>query len=586
MKQMTIEKNEKFKGYDGMNSIGCKHNLHLFLSKLLVVCVLVSKAQSPVYTYDNKGRVISDKTNNITLIQWNNANKVSQIVTNQNVIDFLYNGSNERIGKIVKPKSENGSLKSQQYWEYIYYQHDAAGKEVARYERSYNAYGGGRFTDMFSLAENTFDGGRQLSSRSEPLAVTNFTATNDDILFDNVVHTGLLVPPAKSIADSKRGEKQYDLSDHAKNIMATVSDRKKQEHAELIFAQDYYPYGMAHPSRSYDQGEFKFGFAGMETDAQLGGNRHTYNFGARLYDPRIARWWSVDKLYAKTPGVSPYVYSESSPLALTDPDGNETIFTVLPNKDKKGGTVIISTEIILRNNPSATFVTNYQKIVDHYYTPKVWVDYRTGQRWTIKFDITVMDIGTAFRKSYDPVTRTVKKPGYSYAAAAVFTHQDRSNSGSYYVGHDVYTNENFDDYESDDSRMLTHETGHHLGLSDRYVERDPELKEASDRKHTDVTKSQADEPYIKNDLMYGGVFISGTHLDNWLQYAVHPEYGDADLQRSVLPVGAYVDRIDGKLTPYLVIPYVRNRNAYESIKRGEELRQKRQNKETMKAAGK
>lgn len=582
---MTIEVSKAYIDFSIVNSIRIAHATCLCIIKLLILCAGNSIAQSSLYTYDNQGRLISDKANNITLIEWSNTNKILRIVTPQHVVEFVYNNVDDRVKKIVKPKNENGNLLPQGYWQYTYYSYDAKGKEVTRYERIYSTEGGGKYTDTFSQTDNILDGGRRLNAQNKPLATVNFTATDNGVTFENIVYKGLLVQPAKEVIENRRGEKQYDLSDHASNNLSSISDRKKEHNTELIFAQDYYPYGMAQPSRTYDQAAFKFGYAGKETDPQIGGIRHSYNFGARLYDPRVARWWSVDKLYAKTPQLSPYIYSESSPLALTDPDGNETVFTVLPNKDKKGGTVIISTEIIIRNMPTATFIANYQKLVNHYYTPKTWVDYKTGHRWTIKFDISIMDMSTAFRKLYNPTTSTFKKSPQSLSSATVFTHEDRSNMDSYYVGSTVYTDENFADYTSRDAQMLIHETGHHLGLSDRYIESDPEKKDASDKKHTELSKSEAAEPYMENDLMDGGFFISGTHFDNWLQAALKAGY-DADKITVNLPRYQFVDLKDGKLTPYLVIPYVRNRDAYHSIKRGEELRQKRQNEAAVKGSGK
>ena len=41
----------------------------------------------------------------------------------------------------------------------------------------------------------------------------------------------------------------------------------------------------------------------------------------RQYDARIGRWWSVDPLVDKYPGVSPYAFCNGSPVLLLDPNG-------------------------------------------------------------------------------------------------------------------------------------------------------------------------------------------------------------------------------------------------------------------------
>lgn len=61
----------------------------------------------------------------------------------------------------------------------------------------------------------------------------------------------------------------------------------------------------------------------MEKDDELKGAGNSYDFGARLYDPRVARWMSVDPLASKYPAFSPYCFVANSPLRYIDPDGKD-----------------------------------------------------------------------------------------------------------------------------------------------------------------------------------------------------------------------------------------------------------------------
>lgn len=53
---------------------------------------------------------------------------------------------------------------------------------------------------------------------------------------------------------------------------------------------------------------YRFGFNGKENDNEVKGTGNQLDFGARIYDPRLGRWLSLDPLQAKYPGFSPYNY--------------------------------------------------------------------------------------------------------------------------------------------------------------------------------------------------------------------------------------------------------------------------------------
>lgn len=68
--------------------------------------------------------------------------------------------------------------------------------------------------------------------------------------------------------------------------------------------------------------ENPYKYNGKELNEELGLN--WYDYGARMYDPALGRWFVNDKLADDEMQIdkSPYAYSWNSPILLNDPDGN------------------------------------------------------------------------------------------------------------------------------------------------------------------------------------------------------------------------------------------------------------------------
>ncbi|MCX6232923.1 MAG: hypothetical protein NTZ33_15445 [Bacteroidetes bacterium] len=77
---------------------------------------------------------------------------------------------------------------------------------------------------------------------------------------------------------------------------------------------------------NYYTGECRFGFNGKEKDDEVKGTGNSLDFGARIYDPRIGRWLSVDPKAAKYPFLSPFEAFENNPICILDPGGDTTLY--------------------------------------------------------------------------------------------------------------------------------------------------------------------------------------------------------------------------------------------------------------------
>jgi len=57
----------------------------------------------------------------------------------------------------------------------------------------------------------------------------------------------------------------------------------------------------------------------MEGDDELKGEGNSYDYGARMYDPRVGRWFAPDPVRAAY--MTPYVYVSNDPIRFKDPTG-------------------------------------------------------------------------------------------------------------------------------------------------------------------------------------------------------------------------------------------------------------------------
>ena len=78
---------------------------------------------------------------------------------------------------------------------------------------------------------------------------------------------------------------------------------------------------MQMPGRFGSSTDYRYGFNGMERDDELKGNGNSYDFGARIFDPRIGKFISVDPRERDFSFMSPYCYAANSPILFIDRDG-------------------------------------------------------------------------------------------------------------------------------------------------------------------------------------------------------------------------------------------------------------------------
>jgi RHS repeat-associated protein len=148
---------------------------------------------------------------------------------------------------------------------------------------------------------------------------------------------GAILPPFNDddiIKLNTLGLRNYELSNHLGNVLEVVTDRKLAIEsttttgtvdyytADVVTYSDYYPFGVQLPGRHSGSSETRYGFNGKEQDPEISGEGNSYDFGARMYNPRIARWSKVDNKAKLFPSISPYAFANNNPIYYIDSDGN------------------------------------------------------------------------------------------------------------------------------------------------------------------------------------------------------------------------------------------------------------------------
>ena len=150
---------------------------------------------------------------------------------------------------------------------------------------------------------------------------------------------------------------QHYLRDHLGSVRAVIDG----DTGTVIEASDYYPFGKriqvtapvsepvggslyaAEPvvapvapatSVASTSSPNRWRFSGKEDQSFLGASIPLLDFGARMYNPAIARWTAADPMSEKYYGISPYVYCLGNPISIIDPNGMD-IWTM----DEKGNVV-------------------------------------------------------------------------------------------------------------------------------------------------------------------------------------------------------------------------------------------------------
>ena len=191
------------------------------------------------YDYDDIGNLIQDKQEHIATILWTADRKVRaiirdgspKVVASVNVylpdLEYEYDANRQRTLKLEKPRDASG-IKALQYWKWTHYVRDAQGQVLAIYNKHYELISGTSYNEVVEMEEQPIYGSSRIGVYKSP----NKYIRPCTIVSNIVTYTGGTTNPptpwtsAPYSVSHEVGDKQFEISNHLGNVLATVSDKK------------------------------------------------------------------------------------------------------------------------------------------------------------------------------------------------------------------------------------------------------------------------------------------------------------------------------------------------------------------------
>ena len=276
------------------------------------------------------------------------------------------------------------------------------------------------------------------------------------------LNSSILLPPKKFTAETSvevlyaynlsSGSSyitQYIIKDHLGSTRAVVDAS-----GSLLQSTDYYAFGLPFSTTNTDKNRYLYNGKEIENNTIGGTQLATLDYGARHYDPIIARWFTTDPMAEKYYSLTPYNYCGNNPMRFVDPDGKD--YGIKFNKKNKTITV------------SAVYYTNSQSKASLSRAIKVFNN-RTEDKFIYKNEEYSIIYNLSEKVYADPVEHVKlydKKKGHDDYNSYVISKPDSNNrkgyitTGSTKDHRQIKVSENY----KDNPTTGAHEIGHTLNF--------------------------------------------------------------------------------------------------------------------------
>jgi len=140
-----------------------------------------------------------------------------------------------------------------------------------------------------------------------------------NVIYENLRLDRLLFDGGYVTFTNKKPVYHFCLSDHQGNVRVVADANGNVEQVN-----HYYPFGALF-GESTGKDVHRYKYNGKELDRLLA--LDWYDYGARWYDPVLARWHVIDPMAEVYSGVTPFGYCQNNPINKIDPDGTDDYYT-------------------------------------------------------------------------------------------------------------------------------------------------------------------------------------------------------------------------------------------------------------------
>ncbi len=146
---------------------------------------------------------------------------------------------------------------------------------------------------------------------------------------DCVLTTGGRIVANKNSSGTITGYTVYHhITDHLGSVRAITNAST----GNVVETSDFLPFGTrwsqtaGSSSSTLTDASNRWRYSGKEEQKTINSSLPLIDYGARMYDPTIARWMSMDPMAEKYYPMSPYGYCAGNPIIMCDPNGTDPIY--------------------------------------------------------------------------------------------------------------------------------------------------------------------------------------------------------------------------------------------------------------------